>query len=160
PGTLLHERALDRGLIQASGKGFTIVDSATLLALRTDPTLSIVSAAEYGVINLHAMTRDGVVPAGISDDQRAHYMYIGHHEGSAGAVIHYTDSATCSEDQAMTALENLPKGRAIRKQYATAREAYRVFADQFARSKFPAQVKGSKHAAEIIQSYLAKYGDW
>jgi murein DD-endopeptidase MepM/ murein hydrolase activator NlpD len=158
PGTLLSERALERGLVQRAGKHLSIVDQPTLLALRTDPTLSIVSAAEYGVMNLRAMTADHVVPAGLTDDQRAHFMYIGHHEGSAGAVIHYTDSASCSEEQATTALGNFKAGRALRKLYSTAREAYRVFAERFSRGKFPAQVKGSRLAGAIIQRYLDAHG--
>jgi hypothetical protein len=163
PKTLLHETALARGYVQrnAGGDSFKIVQRDALRALRTDPLLSIVTAAEYGTQNLAAMARDGVVPDGITDDERAHMMYIGHHEGSAGAVIHYTDSATCTEEQAETALENFAAGRALRKQRSSAREAYREFAASFCHSKFPSQVSPNEKGRAIIQKYLdANGGSW
>ena len=56
-----------------------------LLALRFDPTLSIVTAAEYGLDNLKALIKDQLVDSSIGDDDRAWHIYLAHHEGLAGA---------------------------------------------------------------------------
>src|SRR5208337_659035 len=56
-----------------------------LLALRFDPELSIVSAAEYGRINLDALIIDGLVSDQIGDDEKARFTYLAHHEGLTGA---------------------------------------------------------------------------
>jgi len=83
-GTLINETATTQGLVKA-GKVVAGKDE-TLLKLRFDPLLSIVSAAEYGVTNLKQLDKKGVLPGGLSDDERAKYMYLAHHEGAAGAV--------------------------------------------------------------------------
>lgn len=65
-----------------------------LLDLRFDPLLSIVSTAEYSVDNLKALERAGVLPANLTEDQRARYMYLAHHEGAGGAVGFLTGTKT------------------------------------------------------------------
>ena len=58
-----------------------------LLALRFDPELAIVSAAEYGLANLHTLDSKGLLPDGIGDDEKARFMYLAHHEGPTGAIM-------------------------------------------------------------------------
>jgi len=83
-GTLLNETARDKGFVTSSNK---IVASRrkNLLALRLDPTQSIVAAAEYGNRNLASLHKDALVPQGANDDDIARLMYLAHHEGLAGA---------------------------------------------------------------------------
>ncbi|MGL4966786.1 MAG: hypothetical protein ACRC67_36530 [Inquilinus sp.] len=85
PGHLLNTRGKAAGLITAADKVAT-GKKADLLKLRFDPLLSIVSAAEYGVDNLKALDKAGVLPGSLTDDQRARYMYLAHHEGASGAT--------------------------------------------------------------------------
>jgi hypothetical protein len=82
---LLNERGKALGLISNKDK---IVSGKKddLLKLRFDPLLSIVSAAEYGIDNLAALSKAGVLPGAMTDDQRARYMYLAHHEGPGGAI--------------------------------------------------------------------------
>ena len=53
--------------------------------MRFDPELSIVSAAEYGRINVDALIIDGLVSDQIGDDEKARFIYLAHHEGLTGA---------------------------------------------------------------------------
>lgn len=85
PPHLLNTRGKADGLITAANKVAT-GKKADLLKLRFDPLLSIVSAAEYGVDNLKALDKAGVLPGSLTDDQRAWYMYLAHHEGASGAT--------------------------------------------------------------------------
>ena len=72
---------------------------ADLLALRFDPRLSILSAAEYGLFNCNAMIKDGLVDDQIGDDEKAQYIYLAHHEGLAGAekYLRRSDTHTFSD---------------------------------------------------------------
>ena len=79
-----------------------------------------------------------------------------HNTGMPNGVMHYTDSATCSEEQAATALENFQAGRKLRTQYPTAREAYAKFVADYSRRTFPVQV-----GPKVVQRYLERYdGSW
>ena len=82
--TLLNQVAKSKGLVTALDG---IVDSreAELLALRFDPELSIVSAAEYGLANLRTLVGAGLISDDVGDDDKARYMYLAHHEGASGA---------------------------------------------------------------------------
>ena len=83
-GTLLNQVAKEKGFVTAldAVAGGREVD---LLALRFDPQLSIVSAAEYGALNLRTLVNAGLVKADIGDDEKARFMYLAHHEGAGGA---------------------------------------------------------------------------
>jgi hypothetical protein len=85
PGTKLNEVAKAKGLVDETGK-VNPGSKAQLLALRDDPNLSIISAAEYGKQNLGYMKSNGVEIDSLSDDQKARMMYLAHHEGPQGAV--------------------------------------------------------------------------
>jgi hypothetical protein len=65
--------------------GKRITDDKGLLALRTDPTLSIVAAAQYDAEVFSQLTKRGLIPASLTQDQMAQYLYKGHHEGYEGA---------------------------------------------------------------------------
>jgi hypothetical protein len=84
-GHLLNRRARRSGLV-TSRHAIVSGREDELLALRVDPLLSVVSAAEYGVANLARLRRAGVLPARLSDDQRAWFVYLCHHEGPSEAV--------------------------------------------------------------------------
>ncbi|MES0038854.1 DUF2272 domain-containing protein [Mesorhizobium sp. M0046] len=85
PGHLLNSRGKEAGLVNSSNK---VVSSKKddLLKLRFDPTLSIVSAAEYGSDNLKILAHASVLPADLTDDKRARFIYLAHHEGAGGAT--------------------------------------------------------------------------
>ncbi len=99
----LNEVALQRGLISEKNGQVVINDRAGLLALRDDPTISIVTGAEFGKDNLAALDRNGLLPPNLSDDEKAKYMYFAHHEGFAGAAGHLTDSRTATPESAKKA---------------------------------------------------------
>lgn len=84
-GTMLNERARELGYLTSGGniKSGKLND---ILELRFDPELSIVSAAEYGLSNLKMLQRRRLIPEDATDDQKAWYMYLAHHEGAQGAT--------------------------------------------------------------------------
>ena len=80
-GTFLNLYAREAGYVN----GKRITDDKGLLALRTDPTLSIVAAAQYDAEVFSQLTKRGLIPASLTQDQMAQYLYKGHHEGYEGA---------------------------------------------------------------------------
>jgi len=82
--TLLNECCRKKGLVTAAN---AIVSGreAELLALRFDPRLSIVGAAEYGLFNLNALIKADLVDDEMGDDEKARFIYLAHHEGLGGA---------------------------------------------------------------------------
>jgi peptidoglycan hydrolase-like protein with peptidoglycan-binding domain len=84
PGKVLNKAARQKGMVTGANQ---IAPSmrAGLLALRFDPTMSIVTAAEYGLDNLNALIKDKLVETNLGDDDRAWHIYLAHHEGRAGA---------------------------------------------------------------------------
>jgi hypothetical protein len=107
-GTHLHDVAKEKGMLDANGHVLKSQQDA-LLALRNDPTLSIVAAAEYDLSVFDAVSEkkdaDGnlLIPEGLSDDEKAKYLYICHHEGEAGAIEFL--SGTLSDARAAVLLE-------------------------------------------------------
>lgn len=91
-GTYLNEQAQALGYVteHTTMKGATYYEIAPgkgqdLLDLRTDPELSIVSAAEYDTANMKVLEAEGLIPSGLSGDEQAYYSYLTHHEGLGGA---------------------------------------------------------------------------
>lgn len=84
-GTVLNQAARSKGLVTGANDVAPGQESE-LLSLRFDPELSIVSAAEYGRSNLDQLVKDGLVDDEIGDDEKAHFIYLAHHEGPAGAA--------------------------------------------------------------------------
>jgi hypothetical protein len=87
----LHQAAQAQGFIDANNR---ILNEAALLALRTDPRLSIMSAAEYAATNLRfVMSRNpppnyrGFYDPGTSDG-KMRLAYLCHHEGPGGALTY------------------------------------------------------------------------
>jgi hypothetical protein len=83
--TYLNQRGKADGCI-ASGNEMVPGTEDKLLALRFDPELSIVAAAEYGVSNLKSLISAGLVDGQIGDDEKARFIYLAHHEGLGGAL--------------------------------------------------------------------------
>ncbi|MGL4437203.1 MAG: hypothetical protein ACRCVM_15280 [Giesbergeria sp.] len=89
PGSYVNQKAKELGLVSIANK---VLDRAALLDLRFDATASIVAAAELDkgyFTQLSARTNnDGtpLVPANLTADQKARYIYLVHHEGAGGAV--------------------------------------------------------------------------
>lgn len=83
-GALLNSVCRNKGYVTQGGK---IVPAARedILALRFEPELAIVSAAENCAANLAALASKGLIPEEGGDDDRARYMYLAHHEGLRGA---------------------------------------------------------------------------
>lgn len=165
-GTYLKELAVERGYVrrESGGGGFTVVNREALLELRNDPTASIVSAAEYGRDNLRSLERYGVLPANMTDDDRARYMYYAHHEGMAGAVRLLTDSRGITEDAARRALTlglNSRTAAATRaRQHGSYAAAFGAWTEQRARYLFPSQLDGGPAARRTIERYVAQHGDY
>ncbi|UHC20419.1 peptidoglycan-binding protein (plasmid) [Methylobacterium currus] len=82
--TLLNEQGRAKGLVTAANS-IVVGREAELLALRFDPRLSIVAAAEYGLFNLNALIKADLVEEEIGDDEKARFIYLAHHEGLSGA---------------------------------------------------------------------------
>ena len=98
-GTYLNETARDRGYVDDNNKVIA-GQKQNLLNLRNDPTISIVAAAEYDSSVFNTLESRNLIPEGLTPDQEAPYIYIGHHEGATGAQRLL--SGTLSEDRAFT----------------------------------------------------------
>ncbi len=163
-GTYLNEVAVQRGFVRREENGrFTVVNRQSLLDLRNDPTAAIVSAAEYGRDNLAGLERLGLLPANMTDDQRARYMYYAHHEGFAGAVRLLTDSRNVTEDAARGALvqgRGRQRALAMMREHGSYAAAFRVWTEERARYLFPTQVGAGRDGRRIIDRYVAEHGDY
>ncbi len=84
PGKVLNKAARQNNMVTSNNQVVGNMRKG-LLALRFDPTMSIVTAAEYGADNLNALIKDKLVESDIGDDDRAWHIYLAHHEGLAGA---------------------------------------------------------------------------
>jgi peptidoglycan hydrolase-like protein with peptidoglycan-binding domain len=84
PGKVLNKAARENNMVTGNNQVVANMRKG-LLALRFDPTMSIVTAAEYGADNLNALIKDKLVESSIGDDDRAWHIYLAHHEGLAGA---------------------------------------------------------------------------
>jgi LysM repeat protein len=153
-GSYLNEVALQKGFIREVKGKFVVVDENSLLALRDNPTVSIVTAAEYGKNNLELLNRSGLLPRNLSDDQKAKYMYVAHHEGFGGALRYLTNSNDVDEATAKYILtKNYAAG--LKDKYGSYVEAYKHWAEGTSRRNFPSQV-GSK----TMNTYVQKYGNY
>ncbi|HEX8388508.1 MAG TPA: LysM peptidoglycan-binding domain-containing protein [Sphingomonas sp.] len=83
PGSILNAEAKALGLVDQRNR---VVDEGRLLALRTDPRLSILAGADYARQNLAGMRAVGVVPADAGPAAIAKLAYLAHHEGQGGAI--------------------------------------------------------------------------
>jgi murein DD-endopeptidase MepM/ murein hydrolase activator NlpD len=85
--TTLNQTAKQRGFVDNNNR---VTNSGDLLALRTDPALSIMSAAEYAASNLSFVIPRITKFPGFYDpstsDGKMRLAYLCHHEGSGGAL--------------------------------------------------------------------------
>ena len=122
--------------------------------------------AEMGSVqmDLRSLERLGLLPANLTDDQRARYMYYAHHEGLGGAARLLTDSRTATEAQARGVLELRLGARgaaALARQHeGSYREAFRVWTEAQARYLFPTQVAPGRAGQRVIDRYVAQHGDY
>jgi hypothetical protein len=130
PAHLLNTRGKAAGLITAANK-VAAGKTADLLELRFDPLLSIVSAAEYGVDNLKALDKAGVLPAKLTDDQRARYMYLAHHEGAAGATGFLNGSKTYTRDKLVGQVGDTAADKYIKASSGKTSAAYRLWLNEY-----------------------------
>lgn len=157
-GSYLNEVALQNGFIREEKGRFVVVNENSLLALRDNPTASIVTAAEYGRDNLATLDRNGFLPRNINDDQRAKLMYYAHHEGTGGAARVLTDSRTVDEQAArrVFALNGKSKlGETLKNQSGSYAEAYKNWAESEGKRIFPSQT-----GAKTIDAYVQKHGNY
>lgn len=157
-GSYLNEVALQKGFIREEKGRFVVLDEKSLLALRDNPTASIVTAAEYGRGNLATLDRNGFLSKNINDDQRAKLMYYAHHEGMGGAARLLIDSRTADEQSArrVFALNGKSKlSETLKNQYGSYTEAYKHWAESEGKRIFPSQT-----GAKTINAYVQKYGNY
>lgn len=158
-GTYLNQIAVQKGFVREVGGKFQIADDAQLLNLRFNSRNAIVSAAEYDKKTLGLAERSGFVPANLSSDERAKYLYYAHHEGPGGVLTHLVDSRTATEEQAKSILKirlgGDAKAQAYAKQFGLFRSAYAAFAEQKARTNFPQQFGTDK---SVMNKYVAQHG--
>ena len=64
PGKVLNKAARQNGMVTSNNQLVANMRKA-LLALRFDPTMSIVTGAEYGFDNLNALIKDKLVESDI-----------------------------------------------------------------------------------------------
>jgi murein DD-endopeptidase MepM/ murein hydrolase activator NlpD len=87
--TTLNKAAKERGFVDGNDR---VTNLAALLDLRTDPALSIISAAEYAASNLKFVVRKNPPYRGFYDpgtpDGKMRLAYLCHHEGAGGALAY------------------------------------------------------------------------
>ncbi len=127
-GTALNELAKKNKWINNKGEVFP-ENRKELLALRADPNLSIMAAAEYMKYNIQKLDASGLIPATATLDERIQYGYIAHHEGLGGAKRFIRE--TMSEDQAgkrlFKQIGDDRKAKIWQSQYKTNGKAYHAW---------------------------------
>lgn len=145
PTHLLNARGKSAGLINNSNK-IVAGKKDALLSLRFEPLLAIVSAAEYGVDNLKVLAHAGVLPANITDDQRARYMYLAHHEGPGGAVGFLNGSKNYTKANLVGQVGSSTADKYLAKTGGDASAAYRRWLNDYMDDKIvPAKFRDSAH---------------
>lgn len=84
-GTWLNQVASANGWLDAAGR-VTPAARPALLDLRYDPEASIQAAADFAKGNLSALSADGLVPRGASNETLAKMAYLAHHLGIGDAA--------------------------------------------------------------------------
>lgn len=150
PSHLLNSRGKAAGFINNSNR---VVSGKKddLLRLRFDPFLAIVSAAEYGVDNLNALSNAGVLPGGITDDQRARYMYLAHHEGPGGAVGFLNGAKTYTRANLVTQVGASAADNYITQSGGNASAAYRRWLNAYMDEKIvPAKFRDGASGPVVL----------
>jgi hypothetical protein len=96
PGTYLNEQAVANGYVEknAKGNGYHVVKGKgdELLGMRTDPTTSIMTGAEYDMGMYKSLQAKGKIPKDQNADDAARALYTTHHEGEGGAGRYWGDA--------------------------------------------------------------------
>ncbi|WP_285295738.1 peptidoglycan-binding domain-containing protein [Aureimonas altamirensis] len=144
PRTFLNERCRAKGYVDADN-AVVARRQAELLALRFDPELSIVAAAEYGAANLDALVKAGLVPLEAGDDEKARFIYIAHHEGLGGARSFLEGSQTYSLKDLAKQVGQAAAQRFVDAAGGDATRAYRTWLDTYVQEKIqPARFRRSR----------------
>lgn len=162
--TLLNQVGKARGLITnlnavASGRD----KQRKLLDLRFDPEYSIVSAAEYGLENLKTLVRAGVIPAEASDDDKARFMYLAHHEGPSGAIRFLKGTDTHSFDKLRRQIGGKQRKKYLKASGHDPTRAYRLWLNDYLDKKIQPDrfrrknVAGGHSVAVAIATSLSNY---
>lgn len=146
--TLLNKTARAKGFIDKSNK-LVEAKKADLLALRFDPELSIVSAAEYGVSNVAALIARGLVDANVGDDEKARYFYLAHHEGPEGAALFLKKKNSHSRKQLVAQAGKSKAERYISAAHADVPCAYRNWLNDYIDEK----IQPSKFRRETLRPH-------
>jgi hypothetical protein len=90
PGSYLNQIAVSKGLVDSHNKVIP-EKNAELMGLRVDPKLSIIAGAQYAKhVYQHVLDKQDpanpVIPPNLSNDDRAYFLYICHHEGMTNAL--------------------------------------------------------------------------
>lgn len=129
-GSLLNEEAKARGLVDKNNK---IADDEALLELRADPRLSVVTAAEYAKANVAHL--GSLVPAGATDDQKAWYAYVAHHEGPTGAAAFLTDTKTEASSKKSLEANRPNDAEDLAEEYGSYKDAYHAWFTEYSTTK-------------------------
>jgi hypothetical protein len=135
-GTYLNAAATARGHLDAAGD-IVAGRRDELLDLRYDRTMSVVGAAEYDQYELQRLTEAGALPAELGELERAHHLYLGHHEGFDGALAMLTGTLT---DAAAAALLEIHVGdparrRALVERHGGESAAYQAYLWDYIRER-------------------------
>lgn len=163
---LLNSRAKAMGLVNASNK---VVSGKKndVLELRFDPMLSIISAAEYGVENLQALSKAGALPDDISDDDRARFMYLAHHEGPSGAAGFLKGSKTYTRANLVKQIGAAQADKYISRALGDTSRAYRLWLNEYIDAKItPARFReeelpapaAATEALPLVTRYVSTEG--
>ncbi len=145
----LNRHALREQLVDQDGN---VVDGRRddLLALRFDPMLSILSAAEYGLANLKGLIRKGLVEAGTPDDRKAWFMYLAHHEGLTGASGFLDKTKTYSLGNLSVQVGSVKAAELTAAAGGDANRAYRLWLEAYINKKIqPSRFRGSGRSSPI-----------
>lgn len=151
PSHLLNQRAKELGLVD-QGNSVRAGKTQELLDLRFDPMLSIMSAAEYGEGNLKILAKAGVVPGGLTDDQRAQYMYLAHHEGPGGAVGFLDGSKRYSRSDLVGQVGGDAADQYIRQSNGDTSRAYRNWLNNYVAQKIVPSKYRSEAASTAVRT--------
>lgn len=128
--TLLNGCGREKGLVTAAN-AIVAGREAELLALRFDPRLSIVAAAEYGLFNLNALIKADLVDDEIGDDEKARFIYLAHHEGLGGAKAFLKGTKAYSFSDLVTQVGQSKAQAFVNKANGDTTLAYRTWLDGY-----------------------------
>jgi peptidoglycan hydrolase-like protein with peptidoglycan-binding domain len=151
PGKVLNKAARQNNMVTSNNQVVGNMRKG-LLALRFDPTMSIVTAAEYGLDNLNALIKDQLVESDVGDDDRAWHIYLAHHEGLAGAEHFLRNDQTISFDKLVSQVGTARANQLVLAAGGNVTIAYRKWLTDFMEQKIqPSRFRlGKAPAGKVI----------